>query len=240
MAAQLKRYFLQIAYKGANYSGWQIQKNAPTVQETMQEKFGKLLQEDLKLIGCGRTDSRVHARDFYAHFDSAHELDSNFVEQANRILPRDIWVKNLLVPSNEKAHARFDAFQREYEYWICTNRNPFYIDLATYYFHSLDLGQMNDACNCLMNYEDFETFSKINRNLKHYKCQVYDAQWEQMDDHLLKFTISANRFVRGMVRLLVATLVKVGNGKMSPEDFEYRLAQRDRDLSSDPIQSLSK
>ena len=233
MKGGYNRYFLEIAFKGAEYCGWQIQKNAPTVQETMQEKLGTLLQEELKLIGCGRTDSRVHAKEFYAHFDTDHTLDGGFVEKANRILPRDIWVKQLHKPSVERAHARFDAVERTYEYWICTNRNPFYIDLATYYFHSLDLEAMNDACRCLIQYEDFETFSKINRNLKHYKCQVHTAYWEEVDDHLVKFSISANRFVRGMVRLIVATLIKVGNGKITADDFERRLAQRDRSLATD-------
>ncbi len=233
MQSRKNRYFLELAFNGAKYSGWQIQRNSPTIQETLQDSIGTILQEETKLIGCGRTDARVHAKEFYAHFDTDHTLDNNFAEKANRILPRDIWVKNLLRPTSPKAHARFDAYHRTYEYWLCTNRNPFYLDLATYYFHHVDLDRMNQASGYLKKYEDYETFSKINPNLKHYKCQVYDAWWEEVDDHLFKFTISANRFVRSMVRLIVATLIRVGNGRMNIAEFEDILAARDRSLSAD-------
>jgi len=233
MESRQNRYFLELAFKGAKYSGWQIQKNAPTIQETLQDALGTILREGIKLIGCGRTDSRVHAREFFAHFDTDHTLDGLFAEKLNRLLPRDIWVKKIWQPESPRAHARFDAYHRTYEYWICTNRDPFYLDLATYYFHQLDLDRMNHACRYLFKYEDFETFSKINPNLKHYKCQVYEAVWEQVDDHLFKFTVSANRFVRSMVRMLTATLIRVGNGKMNVAEFEDILAKRDRSLSAD-------
>ncbi len=233
MKSRQNRYFLKLAFNGSQYSGWQIQKNSPTIQETLQENLGTMLQEETKLIGCGRTDSRVHAKEFYAHFDTNQSLDAHFVEKANRILPRDIWVKNIFKPNRPTAHARFDAYQRTYEYWICTNRNPFYLNLATYYFHPIDIDRMNQACQYLMQFEDFETFSKINPNLKHYKCYVYQANWQQLDDHLFKFTISANRFVRSMVRLLTATLIRVGIYRMNIAEFEDILAQRDRSQSAD-------
>ena len=234
MAEGTYRYFLQLAFNGAAYCGWQIQKNAPTVQETLQEGMGTILQELVKLIGCGRTDSRVHAKDFYAHFDTDQILNSSFVEKLNRILPRDIWVKQLFQPSAITNHARFHATQRTYEYWICTTRNPFYLNLATYYHRlPLNVERMNAAAARLLQYEDFETFSKINPNLNHYKCQVHEAFWTQQNQELLKFTIRANRFVRGMVRLIVASLVRVGNGRISPEEFEARLAARDRQQAAD-------
>lgn len=226
------RYFLEVMFNGAHYSGWQVQPHSPTIQGTMQEKLSTILQEEVKLIGCGRTDARVHAKQFFAHFDPVQPLDANFVEWANRILPRNIWVKALYEPQ-ERIHARFDAKSRTYEYLICTNRNPFYIDLATYFYRDLDVGLLNDACRILYKYQDFEAFSKVNKDLKHYQCDVYNAQWEQVDDHLFKLTITANRFVRSMVRLLAATMIKVGNGKMSVEEFEEILASRDRNRTPD-------
>lgn len=228
------RYFLQLAFNGASYCGWQIQHNAPTVQQTLQQDLGTILREPVKLIGCGRTDSRVHAKDFYAHFDTDQVLDASFVEKFNRILPRDIWIKQLFQPAELTNHARFHAKQRTYEYWICTTRNPFYLNLATYYFQQpLDLDAMNEAAAYLTHYEDYETFSKVNPNLSHYKCHVEEAYWTQETPELIRFTIRANRFVRGMVRLIASTLVKVGNGRLSPEDFEARLAARDRQMATD-------
>lgn len=234
MAYGTYRYFLQLAFNGAAYSGWQIQRNAPTIQQTLQEGMGTILREPVKLIGCGRTDTGVHAKDFYAHFDTDQALQPQFPEKLNRLLPRDIWVKELYQPTAITNHARFHATQRTYEYWLCTTRNPFYLNLATYYHRQpLDLDRMNEAAAYLTQYEDFETFSKVNPNLSHYKCQIPEAFWTWETNELLKFTIRANRFVRGMVRLIVASLVKVGNGRLNPEDFEARLAARDRQQAAD-------
>lgn len=219
-------------FNGANYSGWQVQPHTPTIQGTIEEKLSTILQEAIKLIGCGRTDARVHAKQFFAHFDPIQSLDANFPEWANRVLPRDIWAKALYQP-RERIHARFDARERTYEYLICTNRNPFYINLATYCYQDLDIDRLNETCPILYQYEDYQAFSKINKDLKHYHCQVHEALWEQIDDHLFKFTITANRFVRSMVRLLVATMIKVGNGKMSLTEFEEVLAAKDRDRTAD-------
>ncbi len=234
MAKGTYRYFLQLAFNGSAYSGWQIQRHSPTVQQTLQDNMGTLLQEEVKLIGCGRTDARVHAKDFYAHFDTDQALSGEWVEKINRILPRDIWVKQLFKPAAVTNHARFHATQRTYEYWICTTRNPFYLNLATYYHHqALNLDRLNEAATCLTRYEDFETFSKVNPNLSHYKCHVQEAFWTQETPALIKFKIRANRFVRGMVRLVVGTMVKVGNGRLNPEDFADRLAARDRQKAAD-------
>ena len=234
MAEGTYRYFLQLAFNGAAYCGWQIQHNAPTIQQTLQDNLGTILREPVKLIGCGRTDSRVHAKDFYAHFDTDQQLDTRYVEKLNRILPRDIWVMDLLSPTKITGHARFHATQRSYEYWVCTTRNPFYLNLATYCFQQPpDLDAMNEAAAYLPEYEDYETFSKVNPNLSHYKCQVTEAYWTQETPELIKFTIHSNRFVRGMVRLIVSTLIRVGNGRLTPKDFEARLAARDRQQAAD-------
>lgn len=226
-----KRYFLNIAFRGAVYHGWQRQKNHVTVQQVMEDRLSTLLQEKMKVIGCGRTDSRVHAKNYYLHFDTSHDLENRFLRKLNSLLPGDIWAKEIFAAKHKELSARFDAISRTYEYWICTIKDPFYIDLATYFYQPMDLELMNRACGYLMKFEHFESFSKLNKDLNNYRCEVYEASWDRRTGELLCFRITANRFVRSMVRLIVGTMADLGTGKISLEEFRKTLEKRDRKLS---------
>ncbi len=224
------RIFFNIAYNGAYYHGWQKQLNAPAVQDVIDKNFRKVLQENIRTIGCGRTDTGVHAKNFYFHFDTEQDFEPTFLEKANHILPRSIWVKSMLEPTQDDAHSRYSAQKRTYDYYICTSRNPFYLNTATYYHHAVDLDLMNQGCQILMEYENFETFSKLNKELTHYKCQLHEAYWEQVNHELIRFRITANRFIRRMVRMIVITLIYLGSGKVSLDHLRYMIESRNRNL----------
>ncbi|MCC9165291.1 tRNA pseudouridine(38-40) synthase TruA [Pontibacter harenae] len=225
------RYFLEIAYDGTRFHGWQVQPNALSVQEVLDDCLTKVLRQPVSSTGSGRTDTGVHASQQFVHFDVAEELDT---EQAlyrfNRILPADVVAKNLyLVP--DEAHARFDAFARTYHYHISLNKNPFKRYYAYYLSRSVDVAKMNEAAAVLLKYDDFTTFSKVKGDTKHYNCNMYEAVWRQEGDEL-QFTIRANRFLRGMVRLVVGTLLDVGRGKLTVAQFEQVIASKDRSKAS--------
>lgn len=219
----MSRYFLKFAFNGTHYHGWQMQENTIlTVQQVMQEKLGLLLHEKIELTGCGRTDTGVHAREFYAHFDSEkhdlHDEKYQWVYKMNRCLPRDIAVHALL-PVKEKASARFSAFARTYFYQIHQKPDPFLQETSWFLYGRLDIDKMNEAAKQLLHTSDFGSFAKVNNNHKHYICKVHEAGWKQEGDRVI-FTIRANRFLRNMVRALVGTMVDVGTGKTSLEEFE--------------------
>ncbi|MDQ3292660.1 MAG: tRNA pseudouridine(38-40) synthase TruA [Bacteroidota bacterium] len=226
------RYFLEIAYDGTNYHGWQIQPNAVTVQQVLNDCLSTILRETIETIGSGRTDTGVHAEQQFVHFDVTRTLDK---EEAcyrfNRILPHDIAVKNIYEVSPE-AHARFDAVARTYEYRICLNNNPFLHAYSHYLSRKPNIEAMNEAAEMLLGFEDFTTFSKVKGETKHYKCQMYYAHWELREDDMLIFTIRANRFLRGMVRLIVGTLLDVGSEKLTISDFKEVVSSQDRRQSS--------
>lgn len=225
----MARYFIEISFKGTNYHGWQIQKNASSVQEIINGSLNILLKEETDTTGAGRTDTGVHAKYFTAHFDSKHQnlhLNEKIVSQLNKILPVDISVKRIhKVPEN--AHARFDAISRTYEYYITSDKNPFYIDYAWHLETRLDLDLMNHLASQLLQLKDFTSFSKLHSQTKTNFCTVSVARWEEKKN-LIVFEIKADRFLRNMVRAIVGTLVDVGRGKTSPEKFQLIIGSKNR------------
>lgn len=221
------RYFVQFSYKGKAYHGWQKQPNAITVQEVLEHAFTLILQEQVALTGAGRTDSGVHAKVMFAHFDAKELFNSTeLLYRLNAFLPEDIAVSRIVeVPLN--AHARFDALERIYEYWIEQDKNPFLADEAYYVKYPLNIELMNQAATILVEHKDFECFSKSNTDVKTYLCDVRKALWVKEGSKLI-FTISADRFLRNMVRAIVGTLIDVGLGKSSLTDIESILASKDR------------
>ncbi len=222
------RYFLRLSYKGTNYSGWQIQENAVSVQEKLNQALSLILNEDIQSVGCGRTDTGVHAKQFYAHFNSSSipSDTDKIIYQLNAVLPFDISIAQLFTV-DANAHARFDATSRTYEYFIAGNKNPFLKDFAMLGFMKPDVDLMNKACHHLLNYNDFTSFSKSNTQVKTNVCTISKAQWQVQDD-LMIFTISADRFLRGMVRAIVGTMVDIGTGKIGPETMAQIIEKKDR------------
>lgn len=222
------RYFLEFAYNGSNYHGWQVQPTAITVQEVLTKAISTLLKQPTELVGAGRTDAGVHAKQMFAHFDTEAELDvALLVSKLNSFLPPDIVIYNIhLVDSS--AHARFDATKRTYQYHIHTYKDAFCYDSSYYHYKELDIEKMNMAAKILFEYQDFECFSKSNTDVHTYNCNIYQAYWQRDNDNKLIFTIEANRFLRNMVRAIVGTLLKVGTNKASLEDFHKIIQSKDR------------
>ncbi len=224
------RYFIQLSFDGTRYNGWQVQDNAPTVQGTLDDALTTLLREPIGTTGAGRTDTGVHARKFFAHFDSALNPESlnphQLVYKLNRILPPDIGVQHVF-PVNEQMHARFSAISRTYHYMICTEKDPFFYGKTWLMEQTLHLDQMQEAANLLPGKKDFAAFSKSHTQTKTTICQVSTAKWH-LDEHLLLFEITADRFLRNMVRAITGTLIEVGLGKRSVEEFRQIILSKDR------------
>lgn len=221
------RYFIALSYNGKHYHGWQTQPNAVTVQQTIEEALSTLLREKIGILGAGRTDAGVHARLMYAHFDFNSDIDTKvLVHQLNSYLPSAIAIKDIY-PVIPEAHARFDAQKRSYAYWVVQQKDPFLQDYAYYSRADLDVAAMNMAASILLETEDFQCFSKSNTDVKTYICDVREAYWQQRDS-LLVFHITADRFLRNMVRAVVGTLLEVGTGRCSIEQFKQILASKDR------------
>ncbi len=237
----MNRYFIELSYRGTNYHGWQIQENAHSVQAELNRALSLLLKEDISTLGAGRTDTGVHAKFFVAHFDTAREdLNDNgsFIYHLNKILPIDISAKVIRAVKPE-AHARFDAISRTYQYFICRDKDPFWRELAWMYYGSLDIDSMQKASKLLFDYSDFTSFSKVGSDNKTSICTILAANWEEKDN-LLIFTISADRFLRNMVRATVGSLIDVGRNKITVERFSEIIAAMDRSLagSSAPAEGL--
>ena len=233
----LYRYFLKLAYDGSPYCGWQIQPNAITVQQKIEETMQLFCSLTGDTIGCGRTDSGVHAKDFYLHFDCEKPIENHqaFIYKLNRVLPESIVVYQLYeVGSN--AHSRFDAVSRTYEYCILQKKNPF-IKNAWYNAFPLNIELMEQGCNLLMEYEDFTSFSKTNTQVFTNNCKITKAYWEQKDD-LLVFTIQANRFLRNMVRAVVGSLLDLGKEKYDLTHFKSIIESKNRKKAGLSEQSL--
>ncbi|WP_372473413.1 tRNA pseudouridine(38-40) synthase TruA [Capnocytophaga sp. ARDL2] len=224
------RYFIQFAYNGTKYHGWQVQPNASSVQETLTYCLNTLFRESFEIVGAGRTDAGVHATKMYAHFDLEKDdlevTDVKCIKKINSFLPEDITVYKIFEVAAD-AHARFDATERTYEYHIHTFKNSFLKDLSCYHFHSLDIEAMNRAAKILLDYTDFECFSKTHTDVFTFNCEIYQAYWKQENDRLI-FTISANRFLRNMVRAIVGTLINIGMGKLQPEDMHHIIQSKNR------------
>ncbi len=227
------RYFVELSYLGKAYCGWQRQPDMPTVQQTLEEVLSKLLREKIEVTGAGRTDTGVNALYYVAHFDTLSPItdSAQLCYKLNRTLPGDIAVKRIRAVKNE-AHARFDAREREYRYFIERQKNPFSRDHTWQYYVPLDVKQMNRAAEAMLRHEDFTSFAKLNSNNKTNICHVSHAAWTEDECGRLCFTIRANRFLRNMVRSVVGTLVDVGRGRYTPEEFESIIAARDLSRSS--------
>lgn len=225
------RYFIKLSYAGTAYHGWQVQENTRnTVQQVLNDALSLLLRETIEVTGCGRTDTGVHAREFYAHFDSEkndlHNEEEHWIYKLNSYLPADISLQRI-ISVNEEAHARFSATSRTYEYIISTKKDPFTQQWAWQQWKKMDVEKMNEAAALLFKYEDFSAFSKSNTQVKTNNCTIMHAAWEVKGEQLI-FTIKANRFLRNMVRAVVGTLTEVGIGKMSIEQFKAVIEGKSR------------
>ncbi|WP_439127539.1 tRNA pseudouridine(38-40) synthase TruA [Polaribacter sp.] len=221
------RYFIELSYNGKRYHGWQIQPDAVSVQEKLNNAVSTILQQKIEVVGAGRTDTGVHASQMFAHFDVDKKLEGDVPHKLNSILPNDIVVYDVFLVDDEK-HARFNAESRSYEYRIWLGRNPFLLDFS-WQIHSqkLDVALMNEAAKLLLKYENFQTFSKVKTEVYTFNCNITEAYWVQKEE-LLTFYISANRFLRNMVRAIVGTLVDVGLHKISVEDFKEIIESKNR------------
>ncbi len=222
------RYFIYLSYKGTAYHGWQVQPNGITVQEVLSNALFTFLREKIDIIGAGRTDAGVHAKEMVAHFDYSKE-ELNLLETTHRlnsILPKDI-VVHKLVKVKSNAHARFNAISRKYEYRIHLEKNAFKENLSVRMYHSLDFNLMNEAALVLKEYTDFTSFSKLHTDVKTNNCSIYEAYWEQRADEWV-FTIKADRFLRNMVRAIVGTLINVGMKKTNIGDLRNIVEAKDR------------
>ncbi|KWW31310.1 MAG: tRNA pseudouridine38-40 synthase [bacterium P3] len=224
----MSRFFIHLAYNGAAYCGWQTQPNLPTVQQTLEQALSTLLRCPVAVVGCGRTDTGVHASDFYAHFDHHGEgLNTEELSfKLNSFLPADIAVFGIF-PVADKAHARFDAVARTYQYHVSDKRLPFRQGLYSRIYFQPDIDRMNEAARVLMEYDDFTSFAKLHTQVKTNICRLSDARWEQWGDEWV-FTIRSNRFLRNMVRSITGTLLDVGRGKLTAAGLRNIIERKDR------------
>ncbi|MBK6938363.1 MAG: tRNA pseudouridine(38-40) synthase TruA [Chitinophagaceae bacterium] len=221
----MPRYFLEVSYKGTAYSGFQSQHNANTIQAEVEKAFSILEKENIMMTGSSRTDAGVHALQNYFHFDYADTINPKFVYKINAILPPDIVVKNIRLV-NDEAHCRFDAVRREYKYFIYQQKNSFLADRAFYFPFRLHVELMQQAADILKEYNDFTSFSKRNTQVKTFQCSILESRWLQ-EGECLVYNVKANRFLRGMVRALTATMLKVGRGKISLNEFRQVIEAKD-------------
>jgi len=239
----MPRYFLTLSYNGTRYNGWQVQKNtANTVQQILEEKMSMILKETIRLTGCGRTDTGVNARNFVAHFETEKDLiptSFQFLRQLNQVLPDQIAVHQLQ-RVKEKAHARFSAQERVYYYYVTMEKNPFRQTFTWRLYQKPDFEKMNTVAQRLLGTHDFGAFSKSHTQVKTTICTIYEARWLQCSEHEWRFTVRADRFLRGMVRALVGTLMLVGHNRISEEEFQKIMDSRDRKNagSNSPPQAL--
>lgn len=224
------RYFIKLAYNGADYHGWQIQQNAMTVQQVITDAIRIMWIKDFKMIGCGRTDTGVNAKEFYAHFDLAEEINReelrNLAYKLNRYLPEDIVIHDIF-PVPPDLHSRYDAISRTYEYHIHTRKDPFLVNSSWYVFPEPDIEIMNRGGEVILEYEDFTSFSKANVKRKTNLCTVTEAHWVE-EEHKLIFRITANRFLHDMVRAIVGTLVDLGHHKITIKDLRFIIEDLNR------------
>ncbi len=223
------RYLVKLSYKGTRFHGWQIQPNAVTVQETLEQAFSLLLRQNIKITGAGRTDTGVHALVFYAHFDLEDPKEINCAKltfRLNSYLSEDI-VIHKIQPVSSDFHSRFSAISRTYEYRIHLKKNPFLHGLSYFFYSDPDFEKMNQASSLLLDYKDFTSFSKLHTDTTNNLCKIFRAQWKAREEEYV-FTIEANRFLRNMVRAITGTLFDVGKGKISPDDFASIIEAKNR------------
>lgn len=225
----MSRYFLRLSYRGAPFHGWQVQPNATSVQGVVEKAMATVLRTSVPIVGAGRTDTGVNARIMYAHFDFNGILPDTgrLLVALNRLVGRDIAI-NDLIPVAEEAHARFDARERTYKYFVTYEKTPFFYPLCWYCPNRLDIRKMNDAARILLKTRDFTSFAKLHSDAKTNICHVTKAEWSMEEENRAVFTITADRFLRNMVRAVVGTLVDVGRGKLTLEDFRKIIERKDR------------
>lgn len=224
----INRYFIKISFNGTAYNGWQVQKNsANTVQQKINEGLSKVLGEKIEVLGCCRTDAGVHAKELFGQFDSGKDLEVgvDWLHKFNSTLPTDISIDGIY-PVGENVNVRFDATARTYQYFIHSKRNPFLIDRSYYYYSDLDIALMNKAGKILHKNVDFTAFSKINTQVNNNRCILYKAEWKVTADGYV-FTIRANRFLRGMVRMIVGTMILIGKHKLTLKELQEILDSKD-------------
>lgn len=221
------RYLLEVSYKGTNYNGWQIQPNGTTVQGILIKALETILKQKIDMMGSGRTDTGVHAEQQFAHFDTLDPVNEKFLRSVNALISHEISAISVKeVP--ESFHARYDATSRAYRYRIQFKKNPFGRELYTFIPYSVDVDAMNKAASQLLKHTNFQSFSKVRTQVKTFDCDITEAYWYWENNETLTFYIKANRFLRGMVRAIVGTLLEVGKGEISIEDFETIIQTKDR------------
>lgn len=224
---EINRYFIDISYKGTNYHGWQKQTNSNTIQQTIENTLKLLIKKEILIYGSGRTDAGVHAKQQIAHLDLDKNIDSESIKyKLNKLLPNDITINDIKKVDN-KAHARFDAIDRTYEYLIIQQKDPFLFDRALLFIKELDLNKLNEASKILLIKDNFKSFCKSKTSVNNYKCKITKALWTK-ENHIIKFTITSNRFLRGMVRAIVGTIIEVGLGNINIDQFENIIDIKDR------------
>ncbi len=225
---KVNRYLLQLSYKGTRYFGWQKQPNEITVQEVIEKTLSTVLREDIGVVGAGRTDTGVHASFYVLHFDVSVEIQDpeKLLYHLNRFLPDDIAIQKIKKADND-FHARFSAVSRTYKYYISTVKDPFTTETSYQFTVPLDVEKMNEAAKTLFEYTDFTSFAKLHTDVKTNNCKIFQAEWKRQGEQLI-FTIKADRFLRNMVRAIVGTLLEVGKGKMTIEDFRKIIEKKDR------------
>ena len=229
------RYFIYLSYDGTAYHGWQVQPNGASVQETLQRALSTLLRAETPITGAGRTDAGVHAAMMVAHFDGPRgELERGWVYRLNGMLPPDIAIHKI-VPVPSDMHARFSARARTYYYYVHTRKSPFLRDRSWRLVHTPDFEAMNRAAALLLEYEDFTSFSKLNTDTKTNICHVRSARWVQLSDHEWRFEITADRFLRNMVRAIVGTLMEVGRGTLTLDGFREVIEKKNRCAAGESV-----
>lgn len=235
----MARFFITLSYNGTGYNGWQIQENAPnTIQQVLEEKLSMILKEKIEIMGCGRTDAGVHAKNFVAHFNS-HCADllankSHWIYKFNTVLPVNVSIHNIQQVSTE-AHARFHAEARTYYYFLHRQKNPFIESFSWYVYGDIDFELMNRAALILLEHSDFTSFSKIHTQNKTNNCKITKAVWQKVGEHEWRFTIRADRFLRGMVRAIVGTLMLVGKNKITLSDFKKIIEAKNRSAAGQNV-----
>lgn len=238
LTKELERILIEIAYNGYHYHGWQTQENAKTVQETIETNINIIIQskENINIIGCGRTDTGVHAEQYFFHFDLKEKFNfDNFLHKINQLLPLDILFKKYCVVKPD-FHARFSAVSRTYEYRVTKEKDPFSGTLYNYIKHKIDVDLMNECCYSLASYKDFTSFSKVHTDVNNFNCDIFRAEWKQINNKIT-FTICANRFLRNMVRAIVGTMLLVGRNKISVEDFCTIIESKNRSLAGPSVKA---
>jgi tRNA pseudouridine38-40 synthase len=236
LSVMIHRYFIVLQYNGKNYQGWQIQPNGPTIQAEINEKLSILLKESVETTGAGRTDTGVHANFFVAHFDLTQNINDSLekiIYKLNRFLPNDIRVIKIL-PVDNNAHARFDAISRSYYYYISAKKEVFKNDFVWQFFYKLDIDLMNQGSEILKEYRDFTSFSKLETEVKTNFCNIMSAEWKVQDDTLM-FAITADRFLRNMVRAIVGTMVNLGRHKINLDQFRQIIEAKDRSQAGESV-----